>query len=103
MTTQNMFFQRFFIFRKNIDFWTYYYRSHPLETTVGYVFPMVIWSEFYMRQYRLDDHREDAPHFKMICQKYKQKLLKSGLIIFSETIRPRKSHYYQLSRYLKLI
>ena len=25
---------------------------------------MVIWSEFRMGQYRDDDHREDAPHFR---------------------------------------
>ena len=31
--------------------------------TVGCVFPMVIWSEFRMGQYRHDDHREDAPYF----------------------------------------
>ena len=30
---------------------------------VGCAFPMVIWSEFRMGQYRDDDHREDAPHF----------------------------------------
>ena len=30
---------------------------------MGYVFPIVIWPEFRMRQYRDDDHREDAPHF----------------------------------------
>ena len=29
---------------------------------VGYVFLMVIWSEFHMGQYRDDKHREDAPH-----------------------------------------
>ena len=29
----------------------------------GWVLPMVIWSEFRIRQYRDDDHREDAPHF----------------------------------------
>ena len=30
---------------------------------MGRVFPMVISSEFPMRQYRDGDHREDAPHF----------------------------------------
>ena len=30
---------------------------------VACVFPMVISSEFRMRQCRDDDHREDAPHF----------------------------------------
>ena len=30
---------------------------------VGYVFSMVTWSEFRMRRYRDDDHREDAPQF----------------------------------------
>ena len=29
------------------------------------VFPMVIWSEFRLGQYRVDDHREDAPHFNL--------------------------------------
>ena len=32
-------------------------------TKMGCVFPMVIWSEFRMGQYRDDDHREDASHF----------------------------------------
>ena len=27
---------------------------------------MVIWSEFHMGQYRVDDHREDAPHFNLL-------------------------------------
>ena len=31
----------------------------------GYVFPMVIWPEFRMWQYRDDNHQEDAPHFIM--------------------------------------
>ena len=35
-----------------------------LEGKVGRVFPVVIWSEFRWRKYRVDDHREDAPHFK---------------------------------------
>ena len=37
-----------------------------LEVTykVGCIFPMVISSEFRMRQYRYDDHREHAPYFK---------------------------------------
>ena len=30
---------------------------------MGCVVPMVIWSEFGMRQLRDDDHREYAPHF----------------------------------------
>ena len=30
---------------------------------VGCVFPIVIWFEFRVRQYRDDDHREDASHF----------------------------------------
>ena len=29
---------------------------------------MVIWSEFYMEQYRDDGHREHAPHFTCILQ-----------------------------------
>ena len=33
---------------------------------VGSVFPMVISSEFRMRQYIDDDHREDAPHFTVM-------------------------------------
>ena len=32
---------------------------------VGCVFPMVIWSEFRIGQYRDGDHREDTPQF--IC------------------------------------
>ena len=103
MTTQNMFFQRFLIFQKNLDFWIHYYRGHPSETIVGCIFSMIIVSILLHAGFGPNEHREDAPHFMIYCQKYKQKLLKSGLIIFSETIRPRKSHYYQLSRYLKLI
>ena len=30
---------------------------------VGRAFPMVVWLEFRMRQYR-DDYREDVPYFK---------------------------------------
>ena len=30
---------------------------------VGCIFPMVIWSEFRMRQFRDDDPQEDALHF----------------------------------------
>ena len=33
------------------------------------VFPVVIWSEFRMVQYRDDDHWEDAPHFIIIKTK----------------------------------
>ena len=33
-------------------------------TKLGCVVPMVISSEFHMRQYRDDDHREYAPHCK---------------------------------------
>ena len=35
-------------------------------TKMGCIFPMVNSSEFRMRQYRDDDHREDAPHFNII-------------------------------------
>ena len=27
------------------------------------IFPMVIWSDFFMADYRDDDHQESAPHF----------------------------------------
>ena len=37
--------------------------STVLVSQVGFVFPMVILSEFCMEQYRDDDHREDALHF----------------------------------------
>ena len=33
------------------------------KTKVGCVFPMVIWPEFYMGQYREDEHRKYATHF----------------------------------------
>ena len=36
--------------------------SGTFFTKVGCVFPMVIWSEFRMVQYRDGDHREDAFH-----------------------------------------
>ena len=36
------------------------------KTKVWYVFPMVIWSEFRIKQYRDADHREDAPHFTQL-------------------------------------
>ena len=38
------------------------------EGNVGYVFPRVIWLQFRMRQYRDDDHQEDAPHFNLPVQ-----------------------------------
>lgn len=31
---------------------------------MGCVFSLVIWSESQMGQYRDDNHREDAPHFR---------------------------------------
>ena len=34
-----------------------------LDHKVDAVFPMAIWSEFCMGQYRDGDHREDTPHF----------------------------------------
>ena len=34
---------------------------------VGCIFPLVISSEFRMRQNRDGDHREDAPHFTFAC------------------------------------
>ena len=37
-----------------------------LSNKVGCVFPIVIGSEFRIQQYRDDDHREDAPYFKII-------------------------------------
>ena len=36
---------------------------------MGYVFPMVISSEFHIRRYIDDDHQEDAPHFILYNQK----------------------------------
>ena len=30
---------------------------------VGCISPMAIWSDFRIRQYRDDSHREDVPHF----------------------------------------
>ena len=33
------------------------------KSKVGFIFPLVISSEFRMGQYRDDNHREDAPHF----------------------------------------
>ena len=43
--------------------WANVIGSLKLQFKVGCVFPMVIWSEFRMGQYRDDDHREDTPHF----------------------------------------
>ena len=60
---------------------------------VGCIFPMVISSEFRMRQHRDDDHRDDAPHFiifmisKSRLAGLKYRMSDSGLIIlydFSE-------------------
>ena len=36
---------------------------------------MVIWSEFRMRQYRDDDHQEDAPHFSFWIIVFESKIL----------------------------
>ena len=33
-----------------------------VNTKVGCAFPMAIWSELHLRQYRDGDHREDVPH-----------------------------------------
>ena len=41
---------------------------------VGRVFPMVIWAEFCMVQYRDDDHWGDAPHFNMNAHRYTTKM-----------------------------
>ena len=37
---------------------------------VGCIFPVVIWPEDRMEQYRDDDHLEDAPHFTKIIKPY---------------------------------
>ena len=42
---------------------------------VGRISPMVAWSEFRMRQYRDDDHREDALHFKFKKYRYNYRVL----------------------------
>ena len=42
-------------------------QKYKLIYKVGRVFPMVIWSEFRLGEYRDDDHREDAPHFNIGC------------------------------------
>ena len=34
-----------------------------LPASIGFVFRIVIWSEFRTRKYRDDDHQEDPPHF----------------------------------------
>ena len=40
-------------------------KSLGIQPKVGCVIPMVIWSELRLGKYRDDDHREDAPHFRM--------------------------------------
>ena len=30
---------------------------------MGCIFPMVIWSEFHIGQFKDDDYRKDSPHF----------------------------------------
>ena len=40
------------------------------STKVGCVFSMTIWSEFQVKQYIDDDHREDAPHFSFRLLKH---------------------------------
>ena len=37
-----------------------------IQNKVGRVFPVVIWSEFRLGQYRDDDHRDEASHFNII-------------------------------------
>ena len=41
-----------------------------IKSKVRCVFPMVIWSEFRMGQKRDEDHRKDAPHFRLALQCY---------------------------------
>ena len=36
-----------------------------MNSKVGHIFPMVIWSEFRIGQYRDDDHQKDAIHFNI--------------------------------------
>ena len=43
---------------------------------------MAIWSEFRLRQYRKDDHREEAPYFK----KRKPVLTRRGIKIISSLL-----------------
>ena len=38
--------------------------SHLLGQKMGWVLPMLIWPEIRIRQCRVDDHREDASHFR---------------------------------------
>ena len=46
-----------------------FYMNYYVKNKVECVFPVVIWSEFRMVQYRDDDHWEDAPHFIIIKTK----------------------------------
>ena len=60
---------------RKIDFILVWTRSTKYEgklklTKVGYAFPMVISSDFHMRQYIYDDPREDAPHFRLCISDY---------------------------------
>ena len=54
--------------------WVSIYKTNDLLNKVGSVVPMVIWSEFRMRQHRDDEHREYAPTLFMhpvICTQFK--------------------------------
>ena len=46
-------------------------RDSIINPKEGCVFPIFIWSEFRMRQYRDDDHRKDASHFIISCSVYR--------------------------------
>ena len=46
--------------------WKRYWFNDDMNK-VGCIFPMVTLSEFRMGQFRDDDLREDAPHFKHVC------------------------------------
>ena len=54
--------------------WTDYWFKYKLYYKVGCVFLIVLCPEFHTGQYRVDNHREDAPHFMSIICAAKSRL-----------------------------
>ena len=52
-----------------------------ISCKVGCIFAMVNWSEFRMRQYRDDDHQEDASHFIISTGRFETEWPQNQMII----------------------
>ena len=57
-----------------------------MKIKVGYVYPMIIRSEFHIEYYGVDDHREDASHFTAVWS--------------AEALSTRPNYFFEQERYI---